>query len=91
MSNNGKLIEKGSENIFVRIYRELPLAYITIGVFILSSILVPRFFTPINLMNLVLQSADIIVIACGLTFVILNGSIVFGNMLLKYFTMSMAT
>lgn len=75
ISNN--TIASGLTGFLVKMFREMPLFYITIGFFVGSAIFVPFFFTPNNLINLMLQSADIIVIACGLTFVLLNGSLDF--------------
>ena len=47
-------------------------------VFVLFSILfVPKFVNPENLLNIVTQSADIIILTCGMTFVFINGSIDF--------------
>lgn len=75
--NNNKSRSNSIGGFFVKMYRGMPLFYITVGLFVVASIFVPYFFTPNNIVNLVLQSADIIVIACGLTFVILNGSLDF--------------
>ena len=66
-------------SFFIKMYKELPLFYITIGMFVGASIFVPYFFTPNNLVNVVLQSADIIVIACGIAFVLINGSLDFSS------------
>jgi ribose/xylose/arabinose/galactoside ABC-type transport system permease subunit len=43
----------------------------------LSLLLVPRFSNGENLINILVQSADLAIIACGLTFVIMNGGIDF--------------
>jgi ribose transport system permease protein len=62
---------------------------------LLSMIFVRNFAKPINLLNIVTQSADIILLSCGMTFVFINGSIdfsmtailglssIFGAMILK--------
>jgi ribose/xylose/arabinose/galactoside ABC-type transport system permease subunit len=44
---------------------------------ILSLLLVPRFSNGENLVNILVQSADLAIIACGMTFVIMNGGIDF--------------
>ena len=41
------------------------------------SLFVPNFLTVFNLKNLALQATDLLVVACGLTFVVLNGGIDF--------------
>ena len=47
-------------------------------VFVLFSILfVPNFSNPENLLNIITQSADVIILSCGMTFVFINGSIDF--------------
>ncbi|MCL2684713.1 MAG: hypothetical protein FWE55_05665, partial [Synergistaceae bacterium] len=45
--------------------------------FILSLLVVPRFGTKYNLTNLMLQITDLLIVACGVTFVVLNGGIDF--------------
>jgi len=62
---------------------------------VLSLLFVPNFANPENLLNIVTQSADVIILACGMTYVFINGSIdfsvtavlglssIFGAMVLK--------
>ena len=45
--------------------------------FIVSAFFVPKFVTQYNLINLMLQSVDLLIISCGVTFVVLNGGIDF--------------
>ena len=45
--------------------------------FAASCILVPKFVTPFNLTNLLLQTVDLLIVSCGVTFVVLNGGIDF--------------
>jgi ribose/xylose/arabinose/galactoside ABC-type transport system permease subunit len=46
--------------------------------FVLASLLfVPRFANPVNLANMLVQCADLIILACGMTFVFMNGGIDF--------------
>lgn len=52
----------------------LPLLVVS---FALATFLVPHFLTVYNLRNLLLQSADLLIVSCGLTFVVLNGGIDF--------------
>lgn len=48
-----------------------------IVIFIAASLFLPTFFRPFNLNNLLLQATDIMIIAVGMTFVVLNGGIDF--------------
>jgi ribose/xylose/arabinose/galactoside ABC-type transport system permease subunit len=57
--------------------RDMPILPLLIVSFLLASLFVPYFFTVYNLKNFLLQSADLLVISCGLTFVVLNGGIDF--------------
>lgn len=59
------------------LFREMPVLPLLVLSFTLASLFVPHFFTPYNLRNYMLQSADLLIIACGLTFVVLNGGIDF--------------
>lgn len=45
--------------------------------FMASIFLVPKFMTQYNLTNLLLQTTDLLIVACGVTFVVLNGGIDF--------------
>jgi len=48
------------------------------AVFLLGSILfVPKFANPVNLGNMLVQCTDLIILACGMTFVFMNGGIDF--------------
>lgn len=60
-----------------RLLRDMPILPLLIASFALASLFVPYFFTAYNLKNLLLQSADLLIISCGLTFVVLNGGIDF--------------
>ncbi len=44
---------------------------------LLSAIFVPNFFSAYNIKNYFLQASDLLIIACGLTFIVLNGGIDF--------------
>ncbi len=48
-----------------------------IVLFVASMVFVPNFMTAFNLKNLLLQAIDIIIVAAGVTFVVLNGGIDF--------------
>lgn len=54
-----------------------PILLILVAFFALSVLFVPNFVTPFNLKNLLLQTTDIILVAVGVTFVVLNGGIDF--------------
>jgi ribose transport system permease protein len=43
----------------------------------LSFFFVPRFSRPANIFNIVVQASDLIILACGMTYVFINGSIDF--------------
>ena len=57
--------------------QEMPLLPLLVVSFALATFLVPHFLTVYNLRNLLLQSADLLIVSCGLTFVVLNGGIDF--------------
>ena len=59
------------------LFREMPILPLLIVSFILAVCFVPHFLTAYNLKNYLLQSADLLIISCGLTFVVLNGGIDF--------------
>lgn len=54
-----------------------PILPVVIIFFILSALFIPNFASIYNLKNLLLQSSDVLIAACGLTFVVLNGGIDF--------------
>ncbi len=45
--------------------------------FLFSMLLVGKFSNPVNLTNILVQSADLIILSCGMTFVFMNGGIDF--------------
>lgn len=55
----------------------MPILPLLIVSFVLAIFFVPHFFSVYNLKNYLLQSADLLIISCGLTFVVLNGGIDF--------------
>lgn len=57
--------------------RDMPILPLLVGSFLLAITFVPHFCTVYNLKNYLLQSADLLIISCGLTFVVLNGGIDF--------------
>lgn len=57
--------------------RDMPILPLLMGSFLLAIAFVPHFCTVYNLKNYLLQSADLLIISCGLTFVVLNGGIDF--------------
>lgn len=54
-----------------------PIYAVVLLLFLLSWFFVPDFQNPVNILNILVQSSDLIIIACGTTFVILNGGIDF--------------
>lgn len=60
-----------------RVLADAPILPLLLVSFVLAAFFVPHFFTAYNLKNYLLQSADLLIISCGLTFVVLNGGIDF--------------
>lgn len=60
-----------------RACRDAPIAPLLAVTFVLAALFVPHFCTAYNLKNFLLQSSDLLIISCGLTFVVLNGGIDF--------------
>ena len=60
-----------------RACRDAPIAPLLVVTFVMAALFVPHFCTAYNLKNYLLQSADLLIISCGLTFVVLNGGIDF--------------
>jgi len=57
--------------------KEKPIYLLVAALFIVSSLVIPYFFTRSNIINIFFQASDLIIVSCGLTFVILNGGIDF--------------
>ncbi len=57
--------------------RDKPIIVVFAGFVVLSLLFVPRFSNGENLVNILVQSADLVIIGCGMTFVIMNGGIDF--------------
>ena len=60
-----------------RIYRDRPILIVLVLYTVLSIIIVPDFATFVNIRDIFVQSSDLIILSCGLTFVLLNGGIDF--------------
>jgi len=58
-------------------FTDNPILPIFILAFAAACIFVPNFVSLYNLKNFLLQSSDVLIIACGITFVVLNGGIDF--------------
>jgi Ribose/xylose/arabinose/galactoside ABC-type transport systems, permease components len=56
---------------------DTPILPVLIVFFIASAFFVPNFATAYNIKNYFLQASDLLVVSCGLTFVVLNGGIDF--------------
>lgn len=61
------------------IYHDKPIYLLLILLVLASMIFVPEFMTQRNLVITLIQSCDLIIMACGLTFVIMNGGIDFST------------
>ena len=59
------------------IMREMPVLPLLVISFAIAVLFVPHFCTVYNLKNYLLQTSDLLIISCGLTFVVLNGGIDF--------------
>jgi ribose transport system permease protein len=58
-------------------YRERPIVLVLVAYVIVSLAIVPQFASPKNLLDILVQSSDLIVLSIGMGFVILNGGIDF--------------
>lgn len=56
-----------------------PILFVLVALFIAAYLFVPNFSTPFNLKNYTLQAIDIMIIAAGTTYVVLNGGIDFSG------------
>ena len=66
-----------SDKSIMDVMRDMPVLPLLIVSFACSVLFVPHFCTVLNLKNYLLQSSDLLIISCGLTFVVLNGGIDF--------------
>ena len=62
-------------NIFSRIYRDYPMLFVLIALLIIGSILSPSFLSHINIMNIFRQNAVTGIVALGMLFVVLGGTL----------------
>lgn len=67
----------GIKNKLASEFSDAPIIPLFIVVLIASILFIPNFSSLMNLKNYLLQSTDILIIACGVTFVVLNGGIDF--------------
>ena len=67
----------GIRNAVLDLFKEIPALAVFIVFLLYSIIFVPRFSNPQNLFNILVQSSQLIILACGMTFVFINGSIDF--------------
>jgi len=75
--NESKSRKSEIRNAVVDVFKETPALVFFILFLILSIIFVPRFANPQNLFNILIQSSELIILAIGVTFVFINGSIDF--------------
>ncbi len=71
----GKTDIKKKTNIFSRIYRDYPMLYVLIALMIIGCILSPSFFSKVNIMNIFRQNAVTGIVALGVLFVVLGGTL----------------
>ncbi|MEI6387488.1 MAG: ABC transporter permease [Spirochaetota bacterium] len=64
---------------FIAMAEAKPILSFLIALAAVSSLLVPNFFSAYNLSNILIQSSVLAVVACGVTFVVLNGGIDFSS------------
>lgn len=57
------------------ILRQYTMVFIFVGLIILFSILSPSFFSPLNIRNLIVQNTHILIVAVGISFVMMSGSL----------------
>lgn len=54
-----------------------PMLFVVVLIFIAASIFVPQFASFYNIRDVLLQTSDLIIVSCGVTFIVLNGGIDF--------------
>jgi len=57
--------------------KEYPVIVFFVLYLIFAILFIPRFATPVNIRNVIVQATDLVIIACGLVFVVMNGGIDF--------------
>ncbi len=58
-----------------RIIKKYAMIFVLIGLMIIFTILAPSFLSPLNIKNLIVQNSHILVVAVGLSFVMMSGSL----------------
>ena len=69
------LVKKINERAFSSVERMSMLFFVVY--FVIALIFVNKFANPVNLANMLVQCVDLIILACGMTFVFMNGGIDF--------------
>jgi len=72
----GKVLKKVID-IILSFSKENPVMIFFVLYIIFALLFVPGFSSPVNLRNIIIQSTDLVIIACGLVFVVMNGGIDF--------------
>lgn len=62
-----------------KMFRNYQMIYVVAAIFVFGLLFVPRFSTIYNLKNLCLQICDLLIIALGVTFTVLNGGMDFSS------------
>ena len=68
---------RNQREMVVKLIKEKPIYLLFVAFVVFSLAFVKGFSNGENLLNILVQSADLIIVACGLTFVIMNGGIDF--------------
>ena len=71
------MIVVGVRKLIITFIKERPIYFLAAALFLICAAAIPYFLTPRNLTNILYQSSDLIIVASGLTFVLLNGGIDF--------------
>ncbi|WNM27225.1 ABC transporter permease [Demequina capsici] len=74
MSDTGNAMTKiGSASI--RIFKKYTMLFVLAGLVLMFSIITPSFFSVLNLNNLIVQNSYIVVVAVGVSFIMMSGSL----------------
>lgn len=70
-------IIKGFGKYLNTLFKKRPVIILFIIYIFIALLFVPKFANPENLLNIIVQSSDLIILSCGMTYVFLNGGIDF--------------
>ena len=66
---------RGMGSAITKQLKKYTMVLIMIGLCIIFSIIAPSFFSPLNIRNLIIQNSHILIVAVGLSFVMMSGSL----------------